>query len=416
MTAALLAVLLLPASAQTRAVLKYDVNFEYDFNNREYYAGDEAYSPSYTTHAARLTPSVGLGVRQSKAVAHNVMMGIDVLKDMGASPGAAYDDKVQNLGMLKELTLWYNIEARLPRSVIKGWAGMFPRRFSVFGGQDTPLGGIPGRNIPSVFLADWNRLYDNNLEGILLTATRRKAYYELGLDWLGLFGHQRREQFKVHSYGKGMVLGWLAAGWAAEVHHYANAIEYGHVMDNILLSPFVEFDLNKAFSTKLQEFSLSAGLLGSIHRDRKMESEMRFSAGPRAVLTARKWNVGISNEFYLGDDLMPYFDSPAPEGGAYGRDLYAGNTFYRVHGVSGGSTTIGFYERLEAFWQPRIADFLDLRISAVFHHTELGFQGWQQKFGLVFNLGKALRRESPVPGKDRRGQISEPRLFERFFL
>ncbi len=404
----------IPAAAQNKATFKYDVNFGYEFNNREYDAGGRLYSNSYTTNAARLTPSVGLDFKQSNRLSHNVMLGIDLFKNMGDASGAAYDKSVENWDMFKEITLWYNIEARLDEATIRGWAGIFPRRFSVFGCGDTPRDDIPGRNIPTVFLSDYFRFYDNNVEGILISAARRNAYYELGLDWLGMYGNYRREQFKVYTYGKGRVLDWMNMGWSGEIHHYANAVQYGHVMDNVLLSPFIEFDMNEIIGSRLQDLKISLNAMTLVHRDRKEESSMNFSGGGQLTFAVRNWNVGLFNETYFGNDLMPYFSSTAPEGSIYGTDLYHGNPYYRVGGMKEDGATTGLYNKLEAYYQPGIADFLDLRISAVMHFTDAGFQGWQQKIGLVFNLEKALTSERRRAARERQEWIIGPRIFEKY--
>ena len=60
----------------------YDVDFEFRFDNREY--DRSSYSPSMTILGARLTPSVGMGIRA--AGEHRLMLGIDIMKDFGASP------------------------------------------------------------------------------------------------------------------------------------------------------------------------------------------------------------------------------------------------------------------------------------------------------------------------------------------
>ena len=62
----------------------YDVDFEMNFDNREYYKS--AFSESMTIFGARLTPSVGLEAVQSDGTSHRVMIGADIMKDFGAPP------------------------------------------------------------------------------------------------------------------------------------------------------------------------------------------------------------------------------------------------------------------------------------------------------------------------------------------
>ena len=51
---------------------------------------------------------------------------------------------------------------------------------------------------------------------------------------------------------------------------------------------------------------------------------------------------------------------------------------------------------MEVFYEPHIADFLDLRLSIVAHFPD-GFRyaGMQQKLSLVFNLDRLLNPETP---------------------
>jgi len=86
--------------------------------------------------------------------------------------------------------------------------------------------------------------------------------------------------------------------------------------------------------------------------------------------------------------MMPYYNSTDVAGNKYGSLLYFGDPNYRLHEDSSMST--GFYDRMEIFWQPNIAEFVDLRLSAVMHFNEGGFQGWQQRLGIVVCLDRLL--------------------------
>ena len=44
------------------------------------------------------------------------------------------------------------------------------------------------------------------------------------------------------------------------------------------------------------------------------------------------------------------------------------------------------YDRLEFYYQPVVAGFLNLRLATCLHFTGNGFEGWQQKLCLVVNL------------------------------
>ena len=66
----------------------YDVAFEMRFDNREFYRSD--FTESMTIFGARLTPAAGLSVFQRETnMNHRLMVGIDIMKDFGASPISA---------------------------------------------------------------------------------------------------------------------------------------------------------------------------------------------------------------------------------------------------------------------------------------------------------------------------------------
>ena len=82
---------------------------------------------------------------------------------------------------------------------------------------------------------------------------------------------------------------------------------------------------------------------------------------------------------------MPYYDVSGPDGLPYGSALYRGNPFYRISkGLDWKAS--GMYDRLEFYYQPVVAGFLNLRLAACLHFTRNGFEGWQQKLCLVVNL------------------------------
>ena len=380
----LFAMAALISAAQPKPEFVFDLGFEYCFDNREFDAGGETFIESSTIHAARLTPAFGVALPVSDNVTHRILAGIDIFKDMGASPTSEDLQSSVNTGLFREMTLWYGLDANLPNSTLKACAGIFPRRFSVFGSFDTPSADMPGRDIPTLFISDALRFYDSNIEGILITSSRPGSYYEVSLDWLGLFGSRRREQFIVQSYGKGSILPWLSAGWVASLHHYANSFEYSGVVDDVTVSPFLSLSLDRLFPC-LDRTALTFHYIQGIHQDRRNSTGLEPAFGGQATLEIRKRNIGVKNEIYYGMGQMPYYDVPGPDGLPYGSALYRGNPFYRISkGLDWKAP--GMYDRLEFYYQPVVAGFLNLRLAACLHFTRNGFEGWQQKLCLVVNL------------------------------
>lgn len=368
------------------AKFQYDVNFEYNFDNREFDKGDEHFTNSATLYGARLTPSIGLKIRQNSNISHKIMMGIDVMKEFGKSPVSVADspeadNKLENSKLFRELTLYYGVEGCAGNWKLKGYAGMFPRYFSE-------------GDYSKAFFSDSLRFYDNNLEGALIKAKGPKTYLELAFDWNGQFGLDRREQFIVFSYGKHEFTQWLAAGYSFMYHHYANTAKYGSVVDDGLVQPFVRFGFENFAG--IQDLSLKLSWYQAFQSDRRLKDDSgRTPGGAEIGIGVRNWNVGISNDLYFGKNLMPFYNSIDDGGFKYGNRVYTGSPFYRVTPFSVDEWSC--YDRLEVFYEPHIADFLDLRLAIVAHFPD-GFKygGMQQKLSLVFNLNRLLNPEKKV--------------------
>ena len=373
-----------PRDQEAKVKFLYDVNFEYNFDNREFDPGDELFTESATLYGARLTPSIGLKVNQNRRTSHKIMMGIDVMKEFGKNPvsvtGSPEADKgLENTRLFRELTLYYGIESSIGRWKIKGYAGMFPRYLSE-------------GDYSKAFYSDSLKFYDNNLEGALIKAFGPKSFFELSFDWNGKYGSDRREQFIVSSYGKHDFTDWFSLGYALKYHHYANTANYGSVVDDGLVQPFARFGFEHFAG--IQDLSLTLSWYQSFQSDRRLENGGRTPGGAEVGIGLRNWNVGLKNNLYIGRNLMPFYNSIDDGGFKYGHNVYTGSPFYRVTPFSEDEWSI--YDMMELFYEPHIADFLDLRLSIVAHFPD-GFRyaGMQQKLSLVFNLDRLLNPETP---------------------
>ena len=155
-------ILLSAVTASSQVKFDYDVDFEMNFDNREFYRS--SFSESMTIFGARLTPSVGLKAFSADSASHRIMAGVDVMKDFGS-------DEV-NKQLFKEIVIYYNLEKSVKNTDISLYAGIFPRAK------------MQGR-YSQAFFSDSLRFYDNNLEGLLVQFHRPKAEFELGCDWFG---------------------------------------------------------------------------------------------------------------------------------------------------------------------------------------------------------------------------------------
>lgn len=369
------------ATEKPKVSFAYDLDFEMNFDNREF--AKSRFTPSMTIFGARVTPAVGLSVAEQDGTLHRLMAGVDVMKDFGASPvseliaggqTAETARNLNNLGLFREVSLYYNLRKKVSKVDMELYAGIFPR--SAMGGSYS-----------QAFFSDSLKFYDNNLEGLLLKFRRPKAYFEVGCDWMGQYGTARRERFMIFTAGEGKMLPFMSLGYAGYMLHYANSVQAKGLVDNILLNPYACFEL--AEYSGLQKLSFRLGWLQAIQRDRAYEGGFVYPFGGEFDQEVRNWNVGIHNKMFYGTDMMPYYNNFDNAGLMYGAQLYFGDPFYRVH--DDGATGAGFYDRLEVYYEPKLSDWLDLRVSAVFHFNGTRYSGCQQVIGLRFDLHELLQ-------------------------
>lgn len=367
----------------------YDVDFSMNFDNREF--DRSRLFPSYTIFGARLTPSVGLAFLQDSGACHRLMLGVDIMKDFGRSPvgsqasagqgsvsgfhdAAEADAGQRNLKLFNEIIFYYGLDATLGRTDFSLTAGIFPRRFTE-------------GEYSQAFFSDSLVWYDNNIEGLLMKFRRPSSYFEIGCDWMGKAGVDRRERFMIFSSGHGHVSDMLSLGYSAYMYHFAGSENAPGVVDNILLNPYVLLDFSGL--VPLQHLSISAGWLQSLQNDRKLVDRYVVPGGAEITACAGKWNVSIENRLFIGQNMMPYYNSIGTGGQKYASDLYFGDPFFRMRDASAGSWNV--YDRLKVSYEPGLSDFVDLKIAAVFHFSG-GFAGWQQMVGVHFNLRNLMMK------------------------
>ena len=333
----------------------YDVDFEMNFDNREFYRSD--FSTSMTIFGARLTPAVGLEAVQKDGTSHRIMLGADVMKEFGSPDG--------NLKLVKEINLYYRLEKKFNDTQMSIYAGIFPR---------SNMSG----NYSEAFFSDSLKFYDNNLEGILLKFKRPKAQFEVGCDWMGQYSENQRERFMVFTSGEGRIAPILSVGYSGYMYHFANSWKVKGLVDNILLNPYARFDFDHL--TDFQTLSVSFGYLQAFQNNRKHVGHYVFPGGVHVDFEVRKWNVALKNMAYYGSDLMPYYNSFDEGGTKYGSNLYFGDPFYRVHDDL--TTGPGLYDRFEVCYEPSIGKYLKIRVAALFHFHGFHYSGCQQIVGL----------------------------------
>lgn len=351
-------------AGRNRFAWEYDADFQFIFDNREFAYSQDAVIPSGTLNVLVLAPTVGFSVQQSAAVHHRLTAGVELAHDLGS----------QTWGDLpREALIFYDAHVQARRGVFEGVAGIFPRRF------------LEGE-YSEAFFSGYVRNTDRNLEGMLLKWRSDRMYAELGCDWMGQYGYDRRERFQIVSSGRWDAADWFALGWTGSFYHYACSEIAPNVVDNHLLEAWLRLDASRR--TPWDELSLRAGALAGYQCDRGAGGGPVLPFGGDVMLTARRWGLMLQNETYVGAGLTPLFAETDPAGRRYGGDLYFCSPAY------GG----GFYDRIEFAWTPRINRFLSLKLAAKFHFSGDAFLGWQQQFYLRFSLD-ALRHRAIVSGR-----------------
>ena len=367
----------------------YNLRFDFAFINNEYDSSNREFSPSQTIGAVRISPYVGVRVRQGDVGRHRVMVGVDVLKDFGA---------VLNFGKLfVDFSLWYQFDGTFGKNKLSAIAGIYPRHLT------------EGRYTSAIY-SDYFRFYDNNFEGVLLKWRRPKAFYEIGLDWNGRKGPQRRERFNVFTSADAAATSWLRFGWQGMFQHYACTDETaGIVVDECFLNPYMTFDFAKL--SGLQALSLTIGPFVEYENDRRFHAKPLIPVGGDAVFLIRNWNVSLRNEFYYGQSMTPFWRDVDGRDEVYANNLYYRDAFWQI--TLGDPRKYSWYDILEASWTPHLTDFLDLKLAVKAHFLDGPkgpFAGWQQIATLTFDLQSLLSRDNRVKMKAAREKRRSRRL------
>lgn len=290
------------------------VGFDTFFDNTEY-TGTKL-GRSETTFAARLSPKVGLQWSDK----NSLVVGADIFANFGEQGKFLSKARPQ---------LYY----RFATPKVKALAGIFDRN---------ELKGY----YSEVFISDVNRFYENRLHGFMGQYAGERGHIELALDWCGMYSKEARERFCILSAGHLDILksGALYGGYALQVFHYAGSEQIsGSVVDNIIVNPYIGSRFKAFF-----DFDIKLHAIVAMHRDRAVESNMRFPGGAMLQLRIQKWGVYLEEQLYTGGHLMPYYyASPNPlfpQG--YGADLHYGNPMYgtKPHWVSDSESSLLLFD------------------------------------------------------------------------
>lgn len=317
----------------------WKLDYTWLFDNREYKSD---YAISQTIFGSRLSPELGLEWGGN----NSINIGAQIFTSMGSSE--FFDPSSMPLVYYNYSDEKYNFAAGIvPRSKMMG-------------------------DYPTAFFCDSTLYYNPVIQGGIANYKGENGYIELCFSWVGLLATDVREEFMIFSSAE-VQKGKFKAGYYLNMVHYAMYKDSTGVVDNILAMPYVGMNLGKVGGV-FDKASFRVGGLLSIQRDRKYDDE-RYPAGLYVDLSLEKWNLGIENSFYIGDNLMPYYDGHP--GDYYGSALYYGDPFYRSGDI---------YNRLEIFWNAVNTSRVNLRVESV-HHYDGTSLDWQQVMKLTVKLG-----------------------------
>ena len=289
--------------------LFFDGELSTHFDNAEYAGNDIGYSR--TIFAVRLTPT--LGYRFGKEGRHAAVVGAELLKDFGSK---------EFLNEAK-LVAYY----RYKDEKWGAYAGIFKR--------DELIG-----QYSRAFFSDSTLIYNGTVQGVAGNYRSERMFAELAVDWYGLYSPDTREKFRVLASVGGDFAKWFNAGVSLSLLHYANKSTFhGNVVDNALINPWLGARFKAFF-----DFDVRLGYLQAYQRDRRLDGGGCLPKGGELYVRISKWGVFIDNNLYVGENLMPLYNSIGKDGEMYADDLYTGDVMYSTNHKIYNRTGIG-YER-----------------------------------------------------------------------
>lgn len=352
--------LCLAAQAQLPSVMGLDVDFDYVFDNNEFAASDDYPAASGTNHFVRVTPKLRFDFGYSERVSQTVFVGVNLRRDMGKHEGTFLTQPV-------ECPIYYLLELDTKRNVhFRAAAGIYQRSL-LKGSYSQAIFSVS--EIPN----------DPNLEGMFFSWSSRRLYAEIALDWMGLAEQTSKERFQVVSAGKYAVLPWLNLGWSGSFYHYAGSAIAPGVVDNHLIQPSVEAEF-AGYVPGFRHLSLKlSGLVG--YQCDRVRDLLEIPYGFEALATAQYKSFGVLNLFVATTEMRPFFDLTDTGGRPYGKDLYRGVALYN-----------GICDQADIFWNPRINDWMKLRLDLLFYFGRQKYYGCEQMLTLAINLSKLYEK------------------------
>lgn len=330
--------------------LIYDVDFDSYFDNREY---DKPYQMPQTLFNFRLSPTIGVRIRDNAWGKHDIVAGVRYTQPMGGDWRDVHFDP----------TAYYHYHHR---------------------GINLQLGAIPYENRVEV-LPDW-LMYDSitylhpNIQGALISYQDQRGYVEFMCDWRGSQSMTRREMFRLIINGQYQYKA-LTVGGIAHLNHTAMTNnpatrDAEPLYDDLNLNFRLGADVTRY--VPLDSLAIRAGYIVGLARNR-MHNQSFIPQGMLIELYAQWWFVGLKNTFYYGDNLQPLR-------GQMGSTMCQGDPFYQSK----------IYNRTDIFIYLYRNHFVNSYFSWNMHYDGHQLQH-QQQLVVRFSLN-GLHKTEPLRG------------------
>ena len=327
-----------------RVSFAYDVDFETYFDNREYQG---PYKVPQTIFNFRLSPSVGVRIRDNAGGTHTLMAGVRYTQRLGGNWSDVQFDP----------TAYYRYSYR---------------------GLNLAMGAIPYeqrlRALPDWLMYDSITYYHPNIQGALFSYEDQRGYVSFMCDWRSAQTQTRREMFRLLLDGE-YHYKFFCVGGLAHMNHMAfanNEHDGEYLYDDVNLSAHIGFDVTQY--TPLDSLALRVSYIYGYSRKRGA-NEIYQPQGVQVELYANWWFLGVKNTFYYGDNLQPFRVQ-------MGADLYQGDPFYQSR----------LYNRTDLFVYLYRSSFVNFFFSWNMHYDTFHLTH-QQQLCVRFNLYGLLNPE-----------------------
>ncbi|MDL2223902.1 hypothetical protein LJB92_01150 [Bacteroidales bacterium OttesenSCG-928-M06] len=273
------------------------------FDNTEF-TGSKVQTPQ-TMAGVHLSPEIGLSWEQK----HRIYIGADLLHEFGSDDAIGYYDPV----------VYYEYTGE----PFRFYMGAIPRKILL-------------DKYPRMFFQDSINNYRPVINGFFWEYNKEKNYINAWLDWTGRQSEEKHEAFFMGWSGR-YNYKWLYAQHFGYMFHFAkkkDQVVDEAVHDNGLI--LTSLGVNFAKYTDFEKLEMNAGWSVGLDRDRGI-GNWNCPSGFVSETKIEYKGIGLFNTLYIGDGQQIYYND-------HGKNLYWGDSFYRLKKYDRADIFIHFYK------------------------------------------------------------------------